>query len=227
MVIDGTGDDGVGGGDITVLLRASAGGDDGALSALWERVYREVHDLASRRLVRESDAVNLQATMLVHETFRRVHGGGVRADEDGSAGFENRRHFFGSVSRAMERVLIDHARSRGRLKRGGGARRVELSIAEGELADFDRASEAGGTVEALELLERLSREEGMGRCAEVVRLRFVLGLTVPQTADVLGVSERTVKSDWAFARAWLGERLSAGLSDGAAGSSDGGAGVDG
>jgi len=216
VVIDGPGDDGVGGGDITVLLRASAGGDDGALSALWERVYREVHELASRRLVRESDAVNLQATMLVHETFRRVHGGGGGdggGDEGvGAVGFENRRHFFGSVSRAMERVLIDHARSRGRLKRGGGSRRVELSIAEGELADFDRASEAGGTVEALELLERFSREEGMGRCAEVVRLRFVLGLTVPQTAGVLGVSERTVKSDWAFARAWLGERLSGGSS---------------
>ena len=186
--------------ELTRLLHAASDGDTPALSALWARVYGEVREIASRKLLREGDLVNLQATLLANEAYLKVHGASAPK-------YENRRHFFASVARAMEQILVDHARARGALKRGGGAARVDLEIAEGELARFEDAAAWPDAPRVVGLLEELSESPKTARWAEVVRLRFVLGLSVRETAETLEISERTVKSDWAFARAWLLEQI--------------------
>lgn len=136
----------------------------------------------------------LQATALVHEAFMRLSAAG-RAGSSPAA-------FYAAAAEAMRRILIEHARARGRLKRGGGLEPVSLD-AIGDVADLS-ASDAG-ILAFDEAFRRL--EEHDARFAGVVRLRFYAGLSVAETARVLGVSERTVNSDWAYARAWLAREI--------------------
>ena len=119
--------------------------------------------------------------------------------------FEDRRHLFGSIARVMEQYLIDYARTRGRLKRGGDRKRISLTIAEGELKNLDTVD--GDSLE--ELLKALKKlENAMPRAAEVARLRYISGHTIKQTATALDISERTVDNDWAYAQAYLRKEMS-------------------
>ena len=119
--------------------------------------------------------------------------------------FEDSRHLFGSIARAMEQYLIDYARTRGRLKRGGDRKRVSLTIAEGELKNLDTVD--GDSLE--ELLKALKTlEDGTPRAAQVARLRYISGHTIKQAAIALDISDRTVVDDWEYARAYLRREMS-------------------
>lgn len=156
--------------------------------ALFDQVYSSLLAIARRRLRGERREHTLQATALVHEVWLRIGG----AD----AGFANRAQFLAHAAEAMRRVLIDHARRRGATKRRSRAR-LEL---EGvlDLASDEKIADA---VALDDLISRLQQEDA--RAGQVVRLRFYAGLSVDETAEALGVSARTVDSDWGYARAWL------------------------
>ena len=178
---------------VTRLLADARAGDDAALDALMRAVYAELHAIARHHMRGERAGHTLQPTALVNEALLRLLGGEPVA-------FEDRRHFLRSASRVMRRVLVDHARARNAAKRQGG-RRVTLS---------DDLGAPGPGVDLLVLddaLERLARAEP--RWAQIVELRFLLGLEVEEVAAVLSVSESTVKRDWRFARAWLERELGA------------------
>lgn len=155
-------------------------------------VYDELRRLAANALSRERHDHTLQPTALVHEAYLRL------ADEP-SARWENRSHFLAVASRAMRRVLVDHARGRNAAKRGSGAARVSLE-------DFEQVVVAvpGETVDLVALDEALARLGELDpRQARIVELRFFGGLSVEDTATIVGASPRTVKRDWQLARAWL------------------------
>jgi len=184
--------------ELTLLLGRVANGDQQAANELLPLVYEQLRAMARVRMSSERAGHTLQATALVHEAYARMLAPG-----DGA--FENRRHFFFAAAEAMRRILIDHARSRNAEKRGGGDRqRVRLDIS--AIADL---AEEGKTFEIIALDEALRRMElHRPRVAQVVILRFYGGLSVDETAEMLGVSARTVDLDWAFARAWLYRELS-------------------
>ena len=182
--------------DVTRILNAINQGDERAVDALLPLVYEELRVLAAQKLYRELPGQTLQATALVHEAYIRLIGGEAPS-------FENRRHFFGAAAKAMRRILVDAARRKKRLKRGGGNRRLELNDAclamessPDTLLIFD---------EALTRLSDIDEE-----AAKLVRLSFYGGLTLQQSADLLGVSRRTAYRCWAFARAWLHNDVSKG-----------------
>ena len=156
-------------------------------------VYDELRIIARGRLHHERQGHSLQATALVHEAYIRMLAGDQPSWND-------RGHFFSAAAEAMRRILIDHARKRGRAKRGGG--RIQVTLGDVEVG-------AGLPLEDLlaldDAIQRL--EEQDPRMAEIVRLRFFAGLSVEETAKALEVSERTVKRDWAVARAWLFEAM--------------------
>ena len=179
---------------VTRLLRAAAAGDTRAPSELLQMVYAQLRAIAQRRMEGERQGHTLQATALVHEAYVRLLG---RED----AAWEGRAHFFRAAAEAMRKILIDHARARNAEKRGGG--KAALSIT--NVADLaDNADPAG----ILALDDAMVRFEKVDRqAAEVVRLRFYAGLSVEAVADTLDISPRTVRRDWAFARAWLRDTL--------------------
>jgi RNA polymerase sigma factor (TIGR02999 family) len=179
---------------LTRLLHETTAGREGAEDELIELVYAELFRIAEQRMAQERHGHTLQAADLVHEAYLRLAGD----LQEGS--WDNRAHFFGAAAKAMRRILIDHARRRGRLKRGGGQKR--LSITTANLA----IDESPGKFLAIEeAIQRL--EEWDTRLGQIVRLRFFAGLTVEEVARVLGVSPRTVKQGWTFARTWLYEAL--------------------
>ena len=186
---------------LTTLLNLALTGDNVAAERAWTEVYAEVRSIAASAIARESApndaAVDLHPTGLVHEIFLRVGRHPPRA-------WDSRRHFFGTVTQACEQVLVDLARTRKALKRGGGKAPVPLTFVAGELADERKAVTAAefGLPAALSALAR-----DYPRAAEVARLRYMLGLPNADVAKVLGVSESTVEKDWAFARAWLRREL--------------------
>jgi RNA polymerase sigma factor (TIGR02999 family) len=176
-------------GEVTDLLEQVNRGDDGALDRLAPIVYDELRRLAASYLNRERADHTLQATALVHEAWMRL-------TNQREASWESRGHFLAIAATAMRRILANHARDRGRLKRGGDAVRVPIDEA------LDAADERGVDLAALdEALERLAALDP--RKARVVELRFYAGLTTEQAASALGVSTPTVKRDWDFARTWL------------------------
>lgn len=183
-------------GDVTRLLQELAGGRPGALDELMPMVYAELQRLARRHLRGERAEHTLSPTGLVHEAYLRL----VDVER---LDWHDRAHFFAMASRAMRRILIDHARSRMRQKRGGEAVRVPLRE-DFAAADVD-ALEWIGLDEALDRLQLVSE-----RACRVVECRVFAGLEVEETARALGVSEATVKRDWAFARAFLNQSLEAG-----------------
>lgn len=185
-----------------MLLDRASAGDERALDDLWDRVYQEVHAMATACLRREREGCTLEATEAVSEVYLKVF-------ERRCPEWENRRHFFGSIARAMGQLLIDHARRRQAGIRGGGWARVSL-----DLADAHRRVDAAklGGAGVPRAIERLAAEHP--RAGDVAGLRFLMGLSVAQTAAALDVSERTVKSDWRFARAWLERELHGSEQDG-------------
>jgi RNA polymerase sigma factor (TIGR02999 family) len=181
--------------DVAKLLDQLREGDREALDRLFPLVYQELRHAADRVLRREAAGHTLQPTALVHEAYLKLASGPVSS--------ENRAHFLGIAARAMRQVLVDHARRRRAAKRGGGDLAVSLSQAAGA-ADVH----SDDLVSLDEALERLG--ERNERLKRVVELRFFAGLTEVETAEVLGVTPRTIQRDWNKARAWLHKELAAG-----------------
>ena len=180
-------------GSVTQWLARLRNGEADALDALLPMVYDELRVLARSHLRSERPDHTLSATALVHEAYLKVAQLAGREPLRS----EDRGQFFALVSRNMRNVLVDHARSRKRKKRGGGARPVEIS----QLSDMMSEAEADEILVVHDALARLA--EGSERAAKVVELRFFTGLRFNEIADLLGVSQKTVNRDWTAARAWL------------------------
>jgi RNA polymerase sigma factor (TIGR02999 family) len=181
-------------GPVTVLLEAAARGETGVAGKLLPVVYDELRRLAAARLAREVPGQSLDPTALVHEAYLRLVG------SDPNRPWDGRGHFFAAAAEAMRRILIDRARDRKRLKRGGGRRRVRVNLdalhteAPGDdLLAFDEALSALAQVDPT--------------AAHLVKLRAFAGLTLAEAADALGLAHRTADRDWAYARAWLCDAL--------------------
>jgi RNA polymerase sigma factor (TIGR02999 family) len=176
-------------GDVTRLLEELNAGNADALPVLLPLVYDELRRLASRHLGRERQGHTLQPTALVHEAYLKLVGqGGVR--------FQNRAHFFGVAAQAMRRILIDQARARLSQKRGGD--RHSVPVDEAMLVEEPRAVDLVALDIALTELAAFDPDQ-----AKLVELRFFAGCTIEETAEILGVSDGTVKREWRLARAWL------------------------
>ena len=175
--------------DVTRILERVERGDPKAADELLPLVYEELRRLAAAKMAQQRPGQTLQATALVHEAYLRLTGG-VRDQ------WQNRTHFFRAAAEAMRCILIENARKKSRWKRGGRLERVEL---EGLELAVDTPPDTLLVVH--EALERLAAEDAPK--AELVRLRFFIGLTNPEAAKLLGLSEPTVKRYWDFARAWL------------------------
>lgn len=177
-------------GEVTRILSQAEGLDrEQALERLLPVVYEELKALAGVRLQHERPDHTLQATALVHEAYIRLVGWEQQPWSD-------RAHFYRAAAEAMRRILIEHARSRGRAKRGGGRARVDLDD-----ADPGTFRDPTNVLAVDEAIRRLSEQDP--RAAEIVRLRFFAGLSIDETANALGLSARTAHRDWKFARAWL------------------------
>jgi RNA polymerase sigma factor (TIGR02999 family) len=175
--------------DITGMLAAWKGGDMGALDRLTELVYPELRRIARRNLERRRAGDSLDSAALANEAYLKLaRAGGIRC--------ENRAHFLALCSQIMRRILVDHARRRGFVKRGGNALSVRLD--EVLLVAQVRGIDVLALDEALDALARIDHRKG-----RVVELRYFGGLNVEDTAEVLGVSVDTVKRDWRIAKAWL------------------------
>jgi len=184
--------------EITGLLQAWSHGDQSALEKLVPLVYAELHRLAKRYMGREHEGHTLQTSALVNEAY-------LRLVDAGNVHWQNRTHFFAVSAQIMRRILIDFARSRHNLKRGGGARRVSLDEVPDALPD--RPADLLALDEALTRLADLNPRQ-----ARVVELRYFGGLNEAEVAETLKVSPRTVRHDWSLARAWLYRELSSRLS---------------
>jgi RNA polymerase sigma factor (TIGR02999 family) len=188
--------------DVTRLLEAADRGDVQAARDLLPLVYAQLRSLAGANMAGERRDHTLDATALVHEAYLRLAGGDGAAT--GRPRFAGRRHFYAAAAEAMRRILIEHARRRGRAKRGGAAKRVDLT----DIGDVAALAADGDAEKILALDEAVRRLRGHDAgLADIVHLRFYAGLSVEQTAEALGVSERTVKREWALARAWLHREL--------------------
>ena len=189
--------------DVTRILSQIEFGDPSAAEQLLPLVYEELRKLAAAKLAQEKPGQTLQATALVHEAYLRLVG------DDPPQRWNGRGHFFGAAAEAMRRILVDQARHKQSLRAGGGMCRVELSQAEREID--------GSVLDLLaldEVLARLAVHDP--RAAEIVKLRFFAGFTVPEAASALGISVATTENDWAYAKSWLWLQLTA--SDGPSGS---------
>ncbi len=191
---------------VTELLRAWSAGDFEASEALAPILYAELRREARRALRREGDAHTLQPTALVHEAWLRLDG-------QHDAHWKNRAHFLVVAGRMMRRVLVDHARTRRALKRGGAAVRVTLGAAEhGAVGDVDvpQRADAPDAVDLLALDDALTRLAALDpQKARLIDLRYFAGLSIPEAAEALGVSVATVGREWAVARMWLRRELDA------------------
>jgi RNA polymerase sigma factor (TIGR02999 family) len=175
--------------DVTRLLDAAAAGDRKAAAELLPLVYDELRKLAAARMASEVPNQTLQPTALVHEAYLRIVGGGDRP------GWDGRGHFFAAAAEAMRRILVESARRKNTLKHGGG-RQVAFDVA--KLADLERPGEVLAVDEALTALAAADAQ-----AADLVRLRYFVGLSVPEAAQVLNLSTRSAERLWTFARAWL------------------------
>lgn len=182
--------------DLATLLRAAQQRDPQGAAQLLPLMYEELRRAAAQKLARQPAGQTLQPTALVHEAFLKLL-------HDPTRTWDNRRHFFAAASEAMRHILVDRARSKAAVRHGGRLLRVDLT--EVNLAS-DSVDES---VLALnDALERLAAHDA--EAAELVRLRFFGGFTFAQAAELLGISERTAKRTWAYARAWLYDQMRAG-----------------
>lgn len=180
--------------DVTQLLDAIEHGDAQASEKLLPLVYDELRKLAAQRLANEPPGQTLQATALVHDAFVRL------VDVDRQQKWNSRGHFFGAAAEAMRRILVENARRKRRIKRGGDLQRQELNEAEIEAPAIKH-----DLVALDEALDDLAREDD-SKC-ELVKLRFFAGLTIQQAAEAMGISTATADRYWAYARAWLYRRV--------------------
>jgi RNA polymerase sigma-70 factor (ECF subfamily) len=180
--------------NVTELLIGWSNGDKDALDALMPVVYNELHRQASRYLRRERVGHTLQTTALIHEAY-------LRLIDQRSVHWQNRAHFYGIAAQLMRRILVDHARTKKRAKRGGSNVRVSLSDA--TLKSPGQNLDIVALDEALERLAAIDAQQ-----SRIVELRFFSGLTVEETAEVLSISPATVKRDWSMAKAWLHREVS-------------------
>ena len=182
--------------NITQLLRDWQDGSSSALETLMPLVYDELRHLASRYLSRERRNHTLQTTALVHEAYVKLAG---QRDVD----WKNRSHFYGIAAQCMRRILVDHARSDRRDKRGGGVEKISLDdVMVAPSTDARDAFDILALNQALTELETLDPQQG-----RIVELRYFGGLTIEETADVTGTSPATVKREWTIAKAWLYREL--------------------
>lgn len=166
------------------------------MAGMTDTVFEELRSIARARLATQKPGHTLQATALVSEAWMKLHAH--------FQGAEGTPQFYKTAAEAMRQILIDHARGKQRLKRGGDAKRVNVT----EIAEMAVLSEESDPAEILALDEAIARlEEEEPDAAAVVKLRFFAGLSVEEAAAALGISDRTVKREWRFARAWLFERL--------------------
>jgi RNA polymerase sigma factor (TIGR02999 family) len=186
--------------DLTGLLADATSGNREAVDRLMPFVYEQLRDMASGFMRQERPDHTLQATALVHEAYQRLI-------DQTRVNWRNRAHFFAIAAQSMRRILVDHARRHGGLKHGGG--RARLSLDEGLIAEYEQAIDLAALDEALEKLA--TRDPMQGR---IVEMRFFAGLSVNETAEVLGMSPSTVEREWRCARVWLHQIL--GDDDGAA-----------
>jgi RNA polymerase sigma factor (TIGR02999 family) len=180
--------------DVTRLLGTVASGNAEAAAQLLQMVYDDLRHLAAHRLAREAPGQTLQPTALVHEAYLRLVG------DKATASWHGRAHFFAAAAEAMRRILVENARSKRRIKRGGD--RARLPLEEAELLAPEPREDVLALDEALTELAATDRA-----AADLVQLRYFGGLSIPDAAKVLGVSPRTATRLWAFARAWLLEKL--------------------
>ena len=182
--------------DVTRILSAIEQGDAGAAEQLLPLIYDELRKQAARNLAHEKPGQTLEATALVHEAFLRL------VDVEKIQHWDSRGHFFAAAAEAMRRILIEQARRKRRKKHGGGLRRVDLdeSLIFGEPAD--------DLVNLDDALNSLAEKDPVA--AKVVTLRYFAGLTMPETADALGISVRSAERNWTYAKTWLHRALAGG-----------------
>lgn len=179
--------------DVTRILNAASSADACAANELLSVVYEELRRLAAARMASEAPGQTLQATALVHEAWLRLTN-----DEDRK--WNDRTHFFAAAAEAMRRILVDNARRKRAQRRGGGAHRTELP----EIAGPESPSE-DQILAVSEALDKLAAQDQ--NKAELVKLRYFVGMTIEEAADVLGISSGTAKRHWAYARAWLAQKI--------------------
>jgi RNA polymerase sigma factor (TIGR02999 family) len=176
--------------EVTLILSALEQGDSLASEQLLPLVYEELRQLAAQKLAQEKPGQTLQATALVHEAYLRLVGGAEQS-------WKSRGHFLCAAAEAMRRILVEQARRKGSIKHGGGRRRVDLD----EVSPADSPPDNDSLLAVDEALSRLAQQEPAR--AELVKLRFFGGLTMPEAAAALGISLATAERYWMFARAWL------------------------
>ncbi len=176
-------------GQLTQILGAIGAGNAQAAQELLPLVYDELRRIAAVKMAREAPGQTLQPTALVHEAWLRLGG-------ETQPAWQNRAHFFAAAAEAMRRILVDRARSKASLRHGGGCRHIDIELVTVAYEDAD------DTVCAVhEALDKLAAQHP--RKAEIVKLRYFIGMTHQEIADALGIAEPTVRQDWAYARAWL------------------------
>ena len=179
--------------DVTRILSAAQAGDPKAAEELLPLVYNELRRLAANKLANEAPGQTLQATALVHEAWLRLAG-------DGDSQWQNRSHFLAAAAEAMRHILIDRARRKNRVRHGQGLQRVNL-----DHVDLASATEDDTLLRVDEALTKFAAEEPVK--AQLVKLRYFVGLSIPEAAAAMGISESTAKRAWAYARAWLYDEL--------------------
>lgn len=177
--------------DVTIILSQMDSGDPLVAERLLPLVYDELRKLAATKLAREKPGQTLQATALVHEAYMRLVG------NDGPKSWNSRGHFFGAAAEAIRRILVEQARHRQRIKRGGQQQRVDLDSA-CLIQEEDDKLDVLALDEALAKLATLDPQK-----AELVKYRFLVGMTMPEIANVLGISLATAERWWVFAKSWL------------------------
>ncbi len=177
--------------NVTQILNAIERGETKAADKLLPLVYEELRLLAARKMSQELPGQTLQATALVHEAYIKLVG-------EEAQNWKSRGHFFTAAAEAMRRILIDNARRKKSLKHGGGRQRMNLDQA---IFKFDDDPSADNLIALDEALSRLAENDSIK--SEVVKLRYFAGMSVEQTAEILGISPTTAKRYWAYARAWL------------------------
>jgi RNA polymerase sigma factor (TIGR02999 family) len=178
--------------DVTQLLNAIDAGDPKAADQLLPLVYEELRRLAMSKMAAQPAGHTLQATALVHEAWLRI------SEEDHL--WESRKHFFSAAAEAMRRILVDQARRKQRLKRGGPQERVQI-----DSLDIATEAQPDELLRVHDALGKLAAEDPLK--AELIKLRFFVGLGIPEAAELLGISPTTAKRHWTFARAWLYNEL--------------------
>ena len=180
--------------EVTRILDAIGQGDAGAAAQLLPLVYDELRRLAARRMAQEKPGQTLQPTALVHEAYLRLVGTGEERHWD------NRSHFFVAAAEAMRRILVENARRKRSLKRGGDRQRLDLNLE--QPVEVERSAPLLALDEALDRLEARDVDK-----AQLVKLRYFAGMTIEQAAETLGISVTTANRWWSYARAWLHEEI--------------------